>query len=142
MFGSHVVKSWSVTQATVALSSAEAEYSADVKAASAGLGFMGLLGDLGISGVSLHVHTDSSAAIGIANRTGVGKIRHIAVHLLWLQEKLKSGALQLHKVLGARNVADVLTKHVVSETLNRHLPALALTFQAGRASSAPMALIP
>ena len=62
--GDHLVKTWSVTQATIALSSAEAEYNAAVKAASAALGFQSLLADLGVK-VQLHCHTDSSAAIGI-----------------------------------------------------------------------------
>ena len=135
------MKTWSVTQATVALSSAEAEYSADVKAASIGLGFVSLLQDLGVPRVALRVHTDSYAAIGIANRTGVGKVRHIVVHLLWLQERLKAGALRLLKVAGSHNPSDILTKRVPADTLNRHLTPLALTFQAGRPKSSPQALI-
>ena len=56
MYGSHVVKTWSATQATVALSSGEAEYSADVKGASILLGFRSLLADLGITPQSCVLH--------------------------------------------------------------------------------------
>ena len=141
LFGAHVVKTWSVTQATVALSSAEAEYNADVKAASIGLGFVSLLQDLGVFDTKLNAFTDSSAAIGIANRTGVGKIRHIAVHLLWLQEKVRAGTLALRKVAGTANPSDVLTKHVPNEGLTKHLGPLCLAFKAGRAAAAPQSLI-
>ena len=49
-YGAHLLKTWSVTQATVALSSGEAEYNADVKGASILLGFNSLLSDLGLAG--------------------------------------------------------------------------------------------
>ena len=45
MRGSHVLKTWSTTQATVALSSAEAELIALVKGAAAGLAVTRLLRD-------------------------------------------------------------------------------------------------
>ena len=31
--------------------------------------------------------TDSCAALGIAERTGIGRVRHLDVGLLWIQEK-------------------------------------------------------
>ena len=40
--------------------------------------------DLGID-LKIRVHTDSSACRGICGRTGIGKVRHMAVPLLWLQ---------------------------------------------------------
>ena len=141
MYGSHVVKTWSATQATIALSSGEAEDSADVKAASILLGFRSLLADLGVVPANCHLHTDSSAALGVANRTGIGKIRHLAVHLLWLQEKVKNGDIQMYKVPGTSNPSDVLTKHVTHDCMTKHLHALCMSFPAGRASSAPQALI-
>ena len=141
MYGSHVVKTWSATQATVALSSGEAEYSADVKAASILLGFRSLLADLGITPQSCLLHTDSSAALGVANRTGLGKLRHLAVHLLWLQQKTNTGEIIMKKVAGTLNPADILTKHVPQDTLHRHLHAACLSFPSGRAAAAPHALI-
>ena len=64
-FGAHTLKTWSSTQATVALSSAEAELYALTKGAAQALGFITLLADLGVE-VTATVHTDASAAIGIA----------------------------------------------------------------------------
>ena len=141
MHGMHVVKTWSATQATVALSSGEAEYAADVKAASILLGFKSLLADLGIEPARSELYTDSSAALGVANRTGLGKLRHLAVHLLWLQEKVRSSEIYMHKVPGSQNPADVLTKHVPQDTMHKHMHALCLSFASGRALSAPQALI-
>ena len=73
MWGLHCFKSWASTQATVALSSAEAELYALTKGASQALGVMTLLEDFGIKTRST-LHTDASAAIGIVRRAGLGMI--------------------------------------------------------------------
>ena len=36
----------------------------------------------------IQVKSDASAAVGIAMRRGLGKVRHIDVSQLWLQEKI------------------------------------------------------
>ena len=138
--GSHVIKHWSTTQATVALSSAEAEYAALVKAASNLLGVQALMEDLGVKDVPLKVHTDSSAAIGIASRTGLGKLRHLEVHLLWVQQHVRNGRFELLKVLGKNNAADIFTKHLGQEDLWRLCHSLNLARRDGRANSAPAIL--
>ena len=48
MIGSHVVKCWSSTQASLALSSGEAEYYGVVRAAGIGLGQQALYRDAGL----------------------------------------------------------------------------------------------
>ena len=47
MLGEHVIKCWSATQASLALSSGEAEYYGVVRAAAAGLGYVGLARPVG-----------------------------------------------------------------------------------------------
>ena len=101
-----------------------------------GLGFQFLAEDLGMT-LSLHVHTDSSAAIGIARRRGLGKIRHIHVGDLWVQERLRNKDFALHKVLGADNPADIFTKYTDKPTLSNMLQKLNLKQESGRAESAP-----
>ena len=83
MLGRHTIKHWSSTQKVVTLSSGEAELAGIVKGASEALGLMSLGGDLG---VELHakLYADSSAAIGICRRTGIGKVRHLATGQLWV----------------------------------------------------------
>ena len=60
VLGGHALKSWSGTQATVAMSSAEAEYYALVEGAVRGLGLESMMRELGID-VSVLLATDSSA---------------------------------------------------------------------------------
>ena len=62
MLGGHALKHWSSTQATVTLSSGEAEFNGLVKGAGIALGQQALLADLGIS-VPVRLWTDSSAAM-------------------------------------------------------------------------------
>ena len=76
MLGTHAIKTWSTTQSVIALSSGEAEYYGMVKGASVGLGTRELIRDLGVN-LRTKVNTDASAAIGIASRKGLGKVRHI-----------------------------------------------------------------
>ena len=136
LWGSHCLKSWSSTQATVALSSAEAELYAFTKGAAQGLGLMTMLADFGTA-VECTVHTDASAAIGIVRRAGLGKLRHLNVRYLWLQDQVKAEALGLEKVAGADNPADLGTKHANAETMMRHMVRLGARTSGGRASSAP-----
>ena len=56
---------------------------------------MTLLEDFGITTRSV-LHTDASAAIGIVRRAGVGKLRHLNVRYVWLQDHFRSGQQDLH----------------------------------------------
>ena len=122
MLGKHMIKSWSSNQAVVALSSGEAEYYALVKAASVAMGTRTLLRDMGISGLGpIELKSDASAAIGIGNRIGIGKVRHIEVTQLWVQEKVAKGEIKLTKVKSEVNLADMLTKAVDSTSIEYHM---------------------
>ena len=59
-----------------------------VKGASQTLGMISIAGDLGYH-LSGRVRSDASAALGIVNRQGLGKLRHINVQYLWLQAKVR-----------------------------------------------------
>ena len=85
MRGEHVIKHWSSTQKVVALSSGEAELAGIVKGSAEGIGLQSVAADLGLD-LGLKVFADSSAAIGICRRTGIGRVRHLAVGQLWVQE--------------------------------------------------------
>ena len=71
LINGHLIKTWSSTQKVIALSSGEAELAGIVKAASEGLGLRSLHVDLGLQ-IDFELHADSSAAIGMAERVGVG----------------------------------------------------------------------
>jgi hypothetical protein len=139
MLGQHLVKHWSTTQKVVTLSSGEAELAGIVKGSAEALGLQSLARDLGVE-VQIRVHADSSAAIGICKRTGIGRVRHLAVGQLWVQEKIRSEEITLCKVLGLENPADLLTKHVPRDVADQHLWRVFLSREAGRAESAPQVI--
>ena len=56
------------------------------------------------------MYSDAAAAIGTANRIGVGKLRHVAVRDLWVQHALQKKRFSLYKIPGKQNPADGLTK--------------------------------
>jgi hypothetical protein len=134
--GKHPIKHWSTTQTTIALSSGEAELGGICRGASIALGLQSLARDLGIP-LKLHLYTDATAAIGICRRRGLGKIRHLHVSDLWVQDRLKRGDFTLTKVAGADNPADLLTKHVSRELMVKHMAAMGIYGESGRAGSAP-----
>ena len=136
MWGDHIIKSWSTTQSVIALSSGEAEYYGMVKGASVGLGIQSVLRDFEIN-VMLTLKSDASAAIAIASRRGLGKVRHIEVCQLWLQEKVRSGEVNVVKVGTDENVADSLTKYVSSEILKKHMRETGQLAREGRHRLAP-----
>ena len=109
--GDHCVKSYSLNQAVIALSSGEAEYYGVVKGASIALGLRSVMRDLGVN-LAITIQTDASAAKGIASRRGLGRVRHIEVNQLWVQEKVSTGEIIVQKIGTKDNLADALTKHV------------------------------
>ena len=54
--------------------------------------------------------TDSSAAKSFVCRRGLGKMRHLEIRDLWLQAEVEQGKLEVHKVRGDQNPADLMTK--------------------------------
>jgi hypothetical protein len=107
--GGSNVKSWSSTQGSIAQSSAEAEYYSLIKLGAEALGVQALAEDLGWS-MRIKLWTDSSAAKSAASRRGLGKMRHMEIKFLWLQEAVRRGRLRLAKIAGEVNPSDVLTK--------------------------------
>ena len=96
--GGHILKCWSKTQSTVALSSAEAELTGICQSAGEGLGLQAMCADLGVE-VKLRIFSDATAAIGICRRRGLGRVRHLAVADLWVQDRLRSTDFELLKVV-------------------------------------------
>ena len=80
-----LIKHYSRTQSTIALSSAEAELYATVSAASEGLGLAAMCGEYG-QVLWPYINANASAAIGIAQRKGLGKVRHLDTQSLWIQD--------------------------------------------------------
>ena len=85
MLGIHALNRWSKILSLIALSSGEFEFYASLKASAEALGLVSLLQDLGYT-VKGEIWGDASAALGVINRRGLGKTRHIETGLLWIQQ--------------------------------------------------------
>ena len=131
-----MIKAWSTTQTTIALSSGETELTGIVKGAAQAIGLRSVEADVCMKW-DLHLRTDATAAIGICRRKGLGKIRHLAVADLWVQDKLKTGDFQLSKIPGLENPGDLFTKYLDARSADAHVGRLNLVTEEGRAKSAP-----
>ena len=103
------------SQKALALSSCESEYTAMVGGAADMLYVGAALEFLSGEESSLHLFCDSSSARQLASRRGCGKIRHLQLKLLWLQDKLAAAAFQLHPVPTKENLSDLMTKSLRAE---------------------------
>jgi len=113
VLGKHLIKSWSSTQSTIALSSGEAEFYAIIEGASRALGVEALMDDMGMKG-EVRIWSDSSAGRSISLRKGTGKLRHLQVKYLWLQDATFEKRVKVGKVKGTENPADVATKFLTA----------------------------
>ena len=129
--GNHCILSSCKNQSVIALSSGEAEFYALGSAITRGLGLKSLLADFGWS-VNLTVRCDSTAAIGLAGRRGLGKAKHIATVYLWIQVGLKDGLFKLEKVDGDKNRSDLMTKYLARDRLSKLLDDMGFVKMGGR----------
>lgn len=131
MLGQHCVRTWSSTQAAIALSSAEAEFYALVDATLRAKGMLSVLSELGLPSVgqAVEVFTDSSAAKSFVSKRGLGKMRHLELRDLWLQREVGEGKVVVRKIAGARNPADAMTKFLSRIDLQTRLNSLGLEME-------------
>ena len=127
VLGSHLVKSWARNQATVATSSGEAELYAAIKGSSELLGVQSLAADFGRK-ITAELKVDAKATIGMLNRRGLGKLRHVEVGHLWIQNAVKDGRIKVSKVLGTENVADLMTKYLDANNIRRYMATMGFEF--------------
>ncbi len=105
------------TQASVALSSCEAELLAGTAAVGDSIQMSNILRFLVNEGklensskVTLTLHTDSSSAKAAWQRRGSGRLKHIDTRMLWLQRMLRKQYIRLQKVPTTYNPSDLNTK--------------------------------
>ena len=103
------------------------------------LGIRSLAADLGINFESpTAIKSDASAAIGISSRLGIGKVRHIEVTQLWVQEKVANKEIAIHKVATEDNLADALTKAVDAQVIQKHVSGINAQILCDRHPLTPM----
>ena len=114
------------------MSSAEAELATLVKAAAETIGIMQMAQGLG-DDVTAEVYMDSSAALSVTQKKGNGKMRHVRIGQLWVQEMAEQEELRFCKVKGEENPAYLGTKHLTRKKIDELTPKISLHEAEGRA---------
>ena len=122
----------------LALSSGEAELHGINAGITQALGLQSIAKDLGFQ-YKIRVHSDATAALGMCRRRGLGKVRHLDVADLWAQAKVRTGVVELVKVLGADNPADSMTKYTDRPILEKMILKMNMHTLPVRATCAPQA---
>lgn len=111
LFGTAI--SWSAKrQATVALSSCEAEYIAESEAAKEAIWLRRLLGNFGYTGPRIvMIKGDNKGALALAkNPTAHARSKHIDIRYHFEREKVAEGIVNMDWVSSEGNIADGMTK--------------------------------
>ena len=113
-----LVESYVRSQRSIALSSGESEYVAMVGGCSEGIFIRHCWKFLTNEGADMVCRSDSSAARALAGRIGVGRTRHIAAGLLWLQQRVNSKEVRITGIPTAVNTSDIVTKILSKARMN------------------------
>jgi hypothetical protein len=114
MINGAVVHGHSRQQTVVATSSAEAEYYAMASAAVDLLGLRSMLEECSLQWEA-RLRCDSTSGRALAVRQGLGRVRHIDIKMLWLQDVIAKSILTVAWVGSAENLADIGTKALLKE---------------------------
>lgn len=119
------------TQATIALSSAEAELHAINTGATEALHIRNFLQEaLNMAKINVRIHTDSPSGKSMATRIGSSKkAKHIELKHLFIQQLILHDFVRLIKINTNHNTADIFTKYITTETLLRHLHGAGINAQ-------------
>ncbi len=125
MHGSHLIHHWSRTQAVISLSSCEAELNAALKMGSEMIGMVQTCKEWGV-GLLGNVVGDCAPLKGLLERRGTGRVKHLELRQLWMQEKIKNKSLRFVKVPREKNPSDAMTHHWSKAEGAKHFPKLNL----------------
>ena len=107
------------TQSVAALNSAESEFYATTKAATAGIGMITLVDDMGMH-KNIVMEVDASAALGVSKRRGIGRIQHLQTSALSLQEHEVRYVIRFHKSAGS-DIFPILSQRTHPGSLPRSI---------------------
>ena len=109
------------TQGTLALPSGEAELYAIGQGVSEALFLRSMLLEAKLAKkVNVIAQTDSTAGKSMATRFGTGKkTKHVELRFLYVQNLVQMGLLRMAKIDGTRNPADLMTRYVATDVLQR-----------------------
>ncbi len=87
--------------------------------------------------VEVQVNTVSIAGKTTESRSGAGRVRHVEVRRLWIQDRVAKEELDVIRVKGESNVADIFTKRVDRNSLDQHMKAIGVVRRCGRHELCP-----
>ena len=122
--GEHTILVKGTSQKIVALSSCESEFYGTRRTATHAEFVRGVMAFWGFEARKVKLMVDSSAAKAMSERKGVGANRHVQARYLWLQDKVFNKELEVGKVAGKVNDADLVTKVQPRATIHAHLQRL------------------
>ena len=106
------------TQKAISLSSGESEFVAMVAGCSEGMLIRHLWNQITGQSCKTKVRSDSSAARGMTQRQGIGRVRHLDASLLWIQQKEKEKVITVAAIPSELNSADIGAKNLAKKRLN------------------------
>ena len=121
----------------IALSSGESELCAVVRGATEALGVQACLQDFGHH-TPILIRSDATAAIGMVKRLGLGRVRHLSVADLWIQQRMRMGGMTTAKWPGPQNPSDLMTKSLGRADTFRFLDYLSYRVLPGRPKVSPL----
>ena len=136
MLGIHRIRTYSKTQATIAKSSGQSELYTLVRASPERLWMGTLPSDFGAVDPRVSIEMDASAAIGIAQRNGFNKVRHVEVDDLWLNEQTARRIHPIGEIPRPQNPSDLRTKIVGAGFIEQYMKELSVYLEEGRAAVA------
>ena len=132
--GSFVYAS-SKTQRVVSLSSCEAELHSMVSCLYDGIYLKRCIHFVMNCQVEHYLLVDSSSARQIALRLGPGKLKHVAGRILWIQQAVAEGSVQLAQVGTIWNLSDLGTKPLGGNRLRFLLHEISMSSESGTVAS-------
>ena len=119
LVGRHFLKAYTRKQKNIASSSLEVELYAAALGASEAKGVQSMMCDLGFA-VKPVLVIDAKATEHILHRHGIGKMKHIDVAHLWLQDEVKSNRSRVRRVKSEDSLADIGTKALSNKNIRKH----------------------
>ena len=116
---------WCRTQIGVGLSSCESELNAALKIGTELIGLKNMLEELDAS-MKYKILGDSSPPQGFLERRGSGRVKHVAMKQLWLQERIRAKELVYQKIPRALNPSDAGTHHWTRAEGERHFSSMGI----------------
>ena len=121
---------------SLSLSTAEAELIACEKGSTELMGMSSTEEDFGAK-EEMSLKVDATACHAIVSRTGVGRVRHLDVRRLWIQEKAQKGIIRYMRVSRIGHVVDSFTKAATNPEMEAALKKLNPSRPRGRPAAAP-----